>query len=94
MFILAETIGLWLFYNKLIIPQERLTAAMWVFQFSILSAIVTITQVPYNASIIAHEKMNVFAYITIVQTLAKLLVVYTIMWIDYDKLKLIAILNF
>mgnify|MGYP003205026237 FL=1 len=94
LFILAETIGLWLFYNKLIIPQERLTAAMWVFQFSILSAIVTITQVPYNASIIAHEKMNVFAYITIVQTLAKLLVVYTIMWIDYDKLKLIAILNF
>ncbi|WP_044263478.1 MATE family efflux transporter [Bacteroides timonensis] len=94
LFILAETIGLWLFYNKLIIPQERLTAAMWVFQFSVLSAIVTITQVPYNASIIAHEKMNVFAYITIVQTFAKLLVVYAIMLIDYDKLKLIAILNF
>lgn len=82
------------FYNKLVIPQERLTAAMWVFQFSVLSAIVTITQVPYNASIIAHEKMNVFAYITIVQTFAKLLVVYAIMLIDYDKLKLVAILNF
>ena len=94
LFILAETIGLWFFYNKLVIQQERLTAAMWVFQFSVLSAIVTITQVPYNASIIAHEKMNVFAYITIVQTFAKLLVVYAIMLIDYDKLKLVAILNF
>ena len=91
---LAETIGVWFFYHKLIIPEERLNAAMWVYQFSILSAIVSITQVPYNALIVAHEKLDVFAYITIAQTIAKLLVIYAIMAIDYDRLKLVSLLNF
>lgn len=94
LFILAETIGIWFFYHKLVIPTDRLDAAMWVYQFSILSSIVTITQVPYNASIVAHEKLDVFAYIAIIQTVAKLLVIYAIMVIDCDRLKLISFLNF
>lgn len=92
--ILSESVGLWFLKTKLVIPQERLSAAMWVFQFSILSAIVTITQVPYNASIIAHEKMDIFALISVSQTFAKLIVIYLLLLFDFDKLKLISILNF
>ena len=55
-FILAETIGLWFLYNKMIIPSDRVVAAFWVFQCSILSTVVLIMSVPYNADIIAHEK--------------------------------------
>ena len=71
-FILCETIGLWLFYNKLVIPYERMNAAFWVMQFSIFSLLVSVTQVPYNASIFGHERMNAYAYISIVEVLLKL----------------------
>ena len=58
--VLAETVGLWFLCNKLVIPEGRMTAAHWVYQLSILSAMLTITQVPYNSSIIAHEKMDIY----------------------------------
>lgn len=59
-FILGETIGLWFFYEKLVIPIDRMNAAMWVYQCSIVSAVVGIMSVPYNADIVAHEKMSAF----------------------------------
>ena len=60
-FVLAETVGLWLLYNKMTIPQDRFGAAMWVYQCSVLSTMVMFMSVPYNATIIAHEKMSAFA---------------------------------
>lgn len=91
-FLLAETLGIWFLENHLIIPSERMEAAKWVYHLSVISAIVTVTQVPYNSIIIAHEKMNVFAYISIIQVMLKLLIVVMLMYIDYDKLKLYSIL--
>ena len=85
-FIVAETVGLWFVCNKIVIPEGRMDAALWIYQFSILSAVVCITQVPYNATIIAHEKMDVWAYVEIVQTLLKLLIVYLLLISRYDNL--------
>lgn len=93
-FILAETIGLWFLNYKMNIPIERLHAANWVFQFSILAAMVSLTQVPYNAVIIAHEKMAIYAYIGILEVFMRLVIVFLLSWITYDSLKLYAILVF
>ena len=91
-FILAETLGLWLLYDKMTIPDERFNAAMWVYQCSILSAIVMFISVPYNATIIAHERMSAFAYISILEVVLKLLIVYLLMIGGIDKLILYAVL--
>ena len=91
--ICAETIGLWFVNNKLVIPQERMFAANCVYQISIVSFFVNIMQVPYNASIIAHERMSVFAYITIIDVFLKLLIVYLLTYISYDKLIVYGILH-
>ena len=91
--ILGETIGLWYFENKMIIPEGRKLAARWVYQLSLASAMVTITQVPYNASIIAHERMNVYAYIEIAKTCLLLGIVYLLVIGNFDKLILYAILT-
>ena len=93
-FILAETVGLWFLINKLVIPEERMTAAHIVFQLSILSMMVTITQVPYNASIIAHEKMDVYAYVELLNVFLKLGIVYILLIGNFDKLILYAALVF
>ncbi len=90
--ILAETVGLWFVYNKLAIPTDRMNAAVWVYHISILTAVITMTQVPYNASIISHERMNIFAYVSIVEVVLKLGVVYLLKIGDYDKLILYAVL--
>lgn len=92
--ILGETIGLWFVLNKLQIPENRMTAALWVYQFSIFSFMLSIVSVPYNATIIAHERMKAFAYISIVDALLKLLIVYMLVVIPYDKLIIYAILFF
>lgn len=84
--LLAETVGLWLLMHKLVIPPDRLTAAHWVYQLSILSMAVSVTQVPYNASIIAHEKMDVYAYVEIANVTLKLLIVYLLTVGPFDKL--------
>ena len=91
-FVLAETIGLWLLYNKMTIPAERFNAAFWVYQCSILSTMVMFISVPYNATIIAHEKMSAFAYISILEVVLKLLIVYLLLIGDIDKLILYAVL--
>jgi Na+-driven multidrug efflux pump len=90
--LLAETIGLWFVYNKLEIMPERFNAAVFAYHFSILTCVISVLQVPYNASIISHEKMNVFAYVSIFDGLAKLGVVYILIFGEFDKLKLYAIL--
>lgn len=92
--ILCETVGLWFLENKLVIPQERMTAARWVFQLSLLSFFINVTQVPYNAVIIAHEKMDVFAYISILDVLLKLGIVFLLKVLPIDKLVAYAILYF
>ncbi len=84
--LLCETIGLWFLYNKLVIPSERLFAAFIVMQSSILVTAISITQVPYNASIYGHEKMNVYAYISIVEALLKLAAVVSLIFYFSDKL--------
>ena len=92
--LLAETIGLWFLYHKMTIPAGRMDAALWVYQFSILSTVVLIMSVPYNASIIAHERMSAFAYISVVEVVLKLGIVYVLLIGSFDKLKLYALLMF
>lgn len=91
-FILGETIGLWWLENKLVVPIERMNAARWVYQLSIISSMINITQVPYNAIIIAHERMNVYAYVEILNSLLKLGIVYLLVIGNFDKLILYAVL--
>lgn len=91
--ILGETVGLWYLENKMVIPEGRMIAARWVYHLSILSAVITITQVPYSAAIIAREKMDVYAYIEIVKTLLQLGIVFLLKIGNTDKLILYAILT-
>lgn len=90
----GETIGLWFVLNKLQIPADRMTAALWVYQFSVLSSILGVISVPYNAAIIAHERMKAFAYIGMVDAVLKLLIVFLLLAIPFDKLKVYAFLFF
>ena len=90
--VVAETIGIWLVINVLSIPPGRENAAMIVYQFSILSTVFTFLQTPYNATLIAHEKISVFAYIGILDTFLKLLICYLVLVLPMDKLVAYAIL--
>ncbi|WP_300725339.1 MATE family efflux transporter [uncultured Bacteroides sp.] len=92
--LIAETFGYWFLENKLVISPERIGAAKFVFHISILTAVFALTQVPYNASIISHEKMSVFAYMSILEVSAKLGIVYLLSIGNWDKLKLYSILLF
>lgn len=92
--ILAEVFGIWYVNNKLVVDPERLVAANWVFQFSVLSFCLNLVTVPYHAAIIAHEKMGVFAYISIFEGVAKLLICYLLLISPIDKLAFFAILQF
>lgn len=86
LFVLAETIGIWFLNTQLVIPAERMTAANWVFQFTIFSTICSLMTNPYNAVIISREKMGVYAYITLLDAVLKLLIVYALLVIPLDKL--------
>lgn len=90
--LLAETVGLWFVCCKLEIPDGRLTAAIWVYQFSIITTFLTIVSIPYNAAIIAHEKMSAFAYISIMDAFLKLVIVISISYASCDRLILYAFL--
>ena len=92
LFVLAvgETVGLWFMMTQLNIPPERETAAFWVYQFSILTAMGSLVSAPYNAAIIAHEKMSAFAYLTIGDAVLKLSSVFILTVLPYDKLILYA----
>ena len=90
--LLAETAGLWFVLNKLVIPAGRMAAAMVVYQCSVLSSVVMIMSFPYNADIIAHERMSAFAYISIYEAFANLGIVYLLHIGNFDKLAFYAIL--
>jgi len=92
--ILCESIGLWFLNTQMTIPVDRVNAAHWVFQLSILLGIVMIISVPYNAIIISNEKMSAFAYISIVDVSLKLVVAFLISSTLFDKLIYYAILLF
>lgn len=87
-----ETAGLWYVYNKMVVPDGRFNAAVITYHISILTSIVSITQVPYTSLIMAHERMGIYAYISIIEALAKLLVVYLLSISNYDRLVVYAIL--
>ena len=85
-FFLLEVGGVWFLNNKLVIDPERLYAANWCFQFSVLSFCVDIVRTPFNSNIIAHEEMNYYAFISIVEVLLKLAIVFLLLWSQFDKL--------
>ena len=84
--LVAEAAGVWFLNYKMNIPEERMYAANWVFQCSILTFILGLLSVPYNAAIIAHEKMSAFAYISIIEVTLKLIIVYLLTISPYDRL--------
>ncbi|MBQ7842447.1 MAG: MATE family efflux transporter [Odoribacter sp.] len=90
--LLAETFGLWIFYRYLNIPPERMGAAQWVYQLSVLTFCISIIRVPYNAGIIAYERMSFYAYISIVEVCLKLGMVILLQYLGSDKLILYALL--
>lgn len=92
--ILIEVIGVWFLNTQMNIPEGRMGAANWVFQLSIVSFVLGLLMVPYNASIIAHEDMGVFAYMTLLDAILKLLIVYALYISPYDKLITYAVLGF
>jgi len=85
-FILGETIGLWLLNTYLNIPEERLYAANWVYQFSIVSTCIGIIGVPFESTIVAYERMSIYAYISIMEGILKLLIVFLLIDSPFDKL--------
>ena len=92
--VIAETIGLWYLNTCMNIAEERMVAANWVYQFSVATFMVNILSVPYNATIIAHEKMSAFAYISILEVVLKLVIVYLLVLTPFDKLIFYAFLIF
>ena len=90
--ILSETVGLWFLCYKMNIPADRFFAAKCVFQVSILTTAISIINVPFYSSVIAHERMNVYACISIFDVVAKLIVVYLLTISSFDKLIFYALL--
>src|SRR5690606_27841001 len=92
--ILAESIGLWYVNHKMVFPPERSFAVNIVYQFSVAASLLGIIQVPYNALIIARERMNVYAYVSILEVSLKLIIVFLLMYFGNDKLITYSILTF
>ena len=93
-FCVAESIGLWFLNTQMAIPDERIYAANWVFQASVLSFMFGLFSTPYNASIVSHERMSAFAYIGIMETVLRLLAVLFLAYSswNYDRLIVYALL--
>ena len=84
--ILAETLGLWFLQNKLVIPVDRKEMAFWVYQFSVLSTFISIVQVPFLATIIAHEDMKIYSLGGVIEAIMKLGTAFLIVFVTFDKL--------
>lgn len=84
--IIAEILGIWFLNNKLNIPPDRMYAANWILQFSILTFVVSLIAIPYTSSIISHEKMNIYAYLSLYDVFIKLGIVYLLYALSFDKL--------
>jgi len=93
-FLLAESVGLWIVNMVLKIPESRMLAANVVYQISIITAFINIIYSPFNTAILAYEKMNIYAYFAILDAFNKLLIVFILQVVDTDKLVLYAILVF
>lgn len=92
--ILLEVLGIWYINSKMIIPQERLTAALSVFQLSVCSLFMLIIQIPYSAAIVAHENMGYYAIVSMTDAILKLLIAITLPFVTYDKLIIYGIMMF
>lgn len=90
--ITAEIIGLWLLYHKLVIPPERVNAAFWVMQATIISLFITLNGIVFNSMLIAKENMKIYAYIGIIEACAKLAIAFAIAYTPFDKLKMYSVL--
>jgi len=90
--VVAEIVGVWFLNVKMNVPEGRMTAANWVFQCSLLTFSINLISIPYNACIIAHEKMNAFAYVSILEAVLKLGAVLMLFVIGFDRLIVYAIL--
>lgn len=88
----AETLGVWFLNTHMTIPADRIVAANWVFQFAIISTVIMMISVPYNALIVAHERMSAFAYVSILDVMLKLVIVYALYLTGFDKLIVYALL--
>lgn len=91
-FILAETIGLWFVNTKMNLPNERMDVVAWIYQFSIVSCMISIIQTPFTAAILSYEKMSFYAYLSIYDVLMKLGILYILMELAFDKLMLYGLL--
>ncbi len=91
--LLAETLGLWFLNTKLVIPETRLFAANVVYQLAVVSMVINLISVPYDACIVAHERMSAFAYITLYDAVAKLVIAYLLYLHIMDNLIFMALLN-
>lgn len=91
--IAIETIGVWFLNNKMVIPADRLTAAHWVLQCSVISFLVGLLSTPYNAAIVAHERMDIYAYFSLFDAISRLAIVFSIKYYGGDKLILLAIIS-
>ena len=90
--VLTETVGVWFLQNKMTIPAGRESAAMWVLQFSLVSFITGLLTNPFQAMIIAKERMDMYAFVSIANAVLTLLIVYFLTVIDFDQLKIYAVL--
>lgn len=90
--LLSETVGLWFLNNKLTIPYGRIETANWVFQAAMASFFCQIIQVPFSASVIAHERMTFFAVVSVLDACLKLVIIYVLSLFEIDRLKLYALL--
>lgn len=91
--LLLETFGLWYIHAQMVIPDERFFAALWVFHFSVFSLVLLVLQIPYSAAIMAYERMDYYAYLSIFDVLAKLGIAYAVKYATTDKLILYGALN-
>lgn len=92
--LMVESVGVWFLNNKMDIPAERLLAANVVLQMAILSMMASVMKVPFSASVISHEQMNIYAYLELIDVGLRLAIVFLLMWGNYDKLILFSILTF
>lgn len=92
--LLLETFGLWYLYEKLVIPQERMDVAFWLFQFSTFTAVIVVLQTPFSAAIMAYEHMNAYAFFSIFDAVLKLIFALSLPYISYDRLLMYGAFNF
>lgn len=92
--IVTETFGIWYLYHKMVIPKDRMTAAFWCFQLSLASLVVSLINTPYTATILAHERMEVYAYLAILDSVLKLGICFAVLYSPLDRLILYAVLLF